>query len=181
MYFLKQTHSNEMKINDTKAKILEIAVVFTQQRGFGGFSYLDLADEIGMKATNIHYYFKSKDDLAVALVEYTQELHTEGFQNIQTTIECPQSRLEAVIEYFHSYVVERKFCLCGMLVAELNPVSDKVSKRLDTYFSDFQTWLARQFKEMGHSESDEKAMSLWRFLKGKPLWNAKNQRLDARA
>lgn len=155
-----------MKMNDTKAKILEVAAGFTQQRGFGGFSYLDLADEIGIKAASIHYYFKSKDDLAIALVEYTHKLHNENFENMQASIVHPRDRLKAVIEHFQNYVVERKFCLCGMLVAELNSVSETVSKRLDSYFNDFQAWLARQFKEMGHSDCDDKAMSFLSALEG---------------
>ncbi|MCR9213716.1 MAG: TetR family transcriptional regulator [Proteobacteria bacterium] len=156
-------------MNDTKLKILEVAAIYTQQRGFGGFSYLDLADEIGIKAASIHYYFKSKDDLAIALVEHTHELHTDGFQNMQTSIDRPKGRLEAVIAYFQSYVVEEKFCLCGMLAAELNSVSEIVSQRLESYFNDFQTWLAKQFKEMGYSDSDNKAMSFLSTLEGSLL------------
>lgn len=153
-------------MNDTKAKILEVSASFTQQRGFGGFSYLDLADEIGIKAASIHYYFKSKDDLAVGLVEYTHQQHSEGFQNMQETIKDPQNRLKAVIEYFENYIVEGKFCLCGMLVAELNSVSDKVRERLDSYFTDFQAWLTQQFEEMGHSNAGDKAMSFLSTLEG---------------
>lgn len=156
-------------MNDTQLKILEVASQFTQERGFSGFSYLDLAAEIGIKAASIHYYFKSKDDLAVALVEYTHELHTEGFQNFQKTIDCPKARLEAVITYFQNYVIEKKFCLCGMLVAELNSVSDAVSNRLDRYFSDFQTWLALQFQEMGSDDANYKAMSFLSSLEGSLL------------
>jgi len=153
-------------MNDTKAKILEVSASFTQQRGFGGFSYLDLADEIGIKAASIHYYFKGKDALAVALVEHTHKLHNEIFQNLQTSIDDPKSRLEAVIDYFEGYVVDKKFCLCGMLAAELNSVSEEVRNRLNSYFNDYLTWLARQFEEMGQADSDDMAISFLSTLEG---------------
>lgn len=153
-------------MNETKTKILNLAANLTQERGFGGFSYLDLAEEIGIKAASIHYYFKSKDDLAAALVEYTHELHTLGFQSIEANNKLPQDRLEEIIKHFQNYVVENKFCLCGMLVAELHSVSDRVGKCLDAYFNDFQAWLARQFEAMGRDNADELAMHFLSTLEG---------------
>jgi TetR/AcrR family transcriptional repressor of nem operon len=153
-------------MNDTKVKILEVASRFTQERGFGGFSYLDLAAEIGIKAASIHYYFKCKDDLAIALVEYTHEQHSKGFHSIQESVDQPTERLEAIIAHFQNYVVEDKFCLCGMLVAELNSVSETVNKRLDAYFVYFQSWLAKQFVEIGNKDADEKALAFLSTLEG---------------
>ena len=156
-------------MNDTKKKILELASSYTQERGFGGFSYLDLAEEIGIKAASIHYYFKSKDDLAAALVEYTHELHTLGFQNIEANNESPQENLEDVIKHFQNYVENNKFCLCGMLVAELHSVSDRVAQCLDVYFNDFETWIARQFEAMGRKNPDKLAMCFLSTLEGSLL------------
>lgn len=153
-------------MNGTKVKILTLAAAFTQERGFGGFSYLDLAAEIGIKAASIHYHFKCKDDLAIALVEYTHEQHTLGFQDIDSLIESPKKRLEEAIKYFQQYVVENKFCLCGMLVAELNSVSDAVSDCLIKYFEDFQNWIAKQLALMGKTTPDSLAMQFLAALEG---------------
>lgn len=153
-------------MNDTKLKLLEVASYLTQERGFGGFSYQDLAAEVGIKTSSIHYYFRSKDDLAVALVEYTHELHDEIFQNFQESILYPKDRLEALIDFFQNYITEKKFCLCGMLVAELNSVSGDVRNKLNKYFSYFQTWLAQQFDEIGSNDSNNQAMAFLTTLEG---------------
>lgn len=153
-------------MNDTKVKILDLAECLTQQRGFSGFSYLDLADQIGIKAASIHYYFKSKNDLAVALVERTHETHTKDFEQMDANIEVPEKRLEAVMEYFQGYVHNRKFCMCGMMAAELHTLSPAVSKLVDAYFTDFQNWLAKQFKEMGHRDAKLQAMRFLSTLEG---------------
>ena len=156
-------------MNDTQIKILNLATTLTQERGFGGFSYLDLAEAIGIKAASIHYYYKSKDDLALALVEYTHELHTAGFEDIERQHKKPEKRLEEVIKFFQQYVAENKFCLCGMLVAELHSVSKPVSKSLDAYFNSFQTWLARQFDAMDYENPERLAMSFLSTLEGSLL------------
>lgn len=153
-------------MSETKAKILDLAACFTQERGYGGFSYLDLAAEIGIKSASIHYYFKNKDDLAVALVEHTHESHMQSFQQMDATIKRPQDRLAAVIAYFQNYVAENKFCLCGMIAAELHSVSDRVRKGLNTYFADFQIWVAKQFEEMGKKNATLQAMRFLSTLEG---------------
>lgn len=153
-------------MNNTKTKILNLAASLTQERGFGGFSYLDLADKIGIKAASIHYYFKSKDDLAAALVEYTHDLHKLAFQSIDANFELPKERLEEIIKHFQQYVVNNQFCLCGMLVAELHSVSDRVGSYLDVYFQDFQNWLAKQFRLMGHEKPNEIALCFLSTLEG---------------
>jgi TetR/AcrR family transcriptional repressor of nem operon len=153
-------------MKDTKTKILELAESYTQLKGFNAFSYLDLAAEIGIKAASIHYHFKSKDDLALALVERSLELHTLSFRNMDIEMENPIDRLIAVKDYFKNYVNNDKFCLCGMMAAELQSVSPKVKRKIDLYFTDFQSWLASQFKALGHVDTNYKALQFLSALEG---------------
>ncbi len=156
-------------MTDTKTKILDLAESLTQERGFAGFSYLDLAETIGIKSASVHYHFKSKDDLAVALVERTHEMHVKAFQDMDSTIKSPKKRLEALIEYFQGYAKNHKFCLCGMMAAEFYYVTPKAHKLLETYFSDFESWIEQQFKEMGHKNSKNQALSFLSALEGSLL------------
>lgn len=135
-------------MSDTKTKILDLAESLTQKRGFGGFSYLDLADDIGIKTASIHYHFRCKDDLAVALVERSQAMIAAKFEELDANVKSPKKRLEMLLEHFQSYVVNKKFCLCGMMAAELHAISPRVSELVDEYFQNFQTWLTKQFKAM---------------------------------
>ena len=156
-------------MKDTKTKILELAESYTQMKGFNAFSYLDLAADIGIKAASIHYHFKSKDDLAFALVERALELHTLAFRNMDIEIESPSDRLIAVKDYFKAYIHSDKFCLCGMIAAELQSVSPKVRKKVDLYFTEFQSWLAKQFKALGFVDSNFQALRFLSALEGSLL------------
>ncbi len=154
---------------DTKSKILDAAEALIQVNGFNGFSYLDLADEIGIKTASIHYHYKTKDDLAAALIQRISELHGLGLAEIKRNINAPKDRLIAVLEIFKSYVPEKKFCLCGMMAIEMYSVSPKVRDLLISYFDKFQTWLAEQFEELNVNEPKQQALSFVSLLEGAVL------------
>ncbi|MEP3277679.1 MAG: TetR/AcrR family transcriptional regulator [Stappiaceae bacterium] len=156
-------------MTDTRARILDVAAYLTQTRGFNGFSYIDLAEEIGVKTSSIHYHFKVKADLGLALVERTLEEHIVGFQNLDAGLQTPEQRLSAMVEFFQAYVEKDKFCLCGMLSAELSSVSRDVKRSLKAYFRTLRTWITTQFKEMGVSDPEDRALSFISALEGAVL------------
>ena len=55
--------------NATAGKILDVAEHFMQTRGFNDFSYRDIQNEVGVKTSSIHYYFPTKQDLVIHLID----------------------------------------------------------------------------------------------------------------
>lgn len=145
-------------MSDTRTKILDAAEHMTQTSGVNGFSYLDLADEVGVKTSSIHYHFKTKADLMLAMVERIETIHGQSLNTMQIEIDSPKARILEVVKLFQAYVKEEKFCLCGMMAAELQSVSDEVHTRLKSYFKQFQDWIEKQFKEM--KKKDPKGLAL---------------------
>jgi len=156
-------------MSDTKTRILDLAEALTQTNGFNGFSYIDLANHMGIKTASVHYHFKKKDELAAALVARTHERHSEGFKAIENEIASPTARLHALIEYFQRYIEDKKFCLCGMMAAELQSVSPHVANLVRKYFDDFRTWLKRQFDQAGKKDADRLALGFLSALEGSLL------------
>lgn len=165
--YMHVDRANDM--TDTKTRILDLAESLTQTKGINGFSYIDLANGVGIKTASVHYYFKLKDDLADALVKRVHDNHSEGFEAIETGNDVAVERLEAVIAYFQNYVAEEKFCLCGMMAAEMQSVSPRVAQSVRSYFADFQKWLERQFAAAGRSEPSRSALSFLSALEGSLL------------
>lgn len=153
-------------MSNTRTRILELAEDFTQRSGFNGFSYLDLADQIGVKHASIHYHFKSKSDLALALVERIRETHAEGFASFDAQHEDPKLRLQALIDRFKRYTVDGKFCMCGMMSAEFAAFGPEVRKALALYFRDFQNWLTKQFAQLNHDDPQSSALQFLCALEG---------------
>ena len=156
-------------MGDTRTKILDVAEHLTQTKGFNGFSYLDLADAVGIKNSSIHYHFKAKVDLALALVERTHKVLAADLEAFDKNLDTPQQRLQALANVFQTYIQEQKFCLCGMMAAELQSVSPAVRSRLIVYFKDFQTWLTKQFVAMGEIDAQNRALRFISTVEGSLL------------
>ncbi len=156
-------------MSDTRTRILDLANQLTQSKGFNGFSYLDLAAEIGIKNSSIHYHFKAKADLALAMVERHRETTTKQFAQLDHGVESPQARLSSVIRYFEADLRDGKICLCGMMAAEFQSISEEVRRELALYFRGFQDWLSKQFSEMGHANPPQSALQFLSALEGSLL------------
>ena len=156
-------------MGDTREQLLEVAEKLTQTRGFNGFSYLDLAEEVGIKNSSIHYHFKAKVDLAIALVERTHGDLLAALADLDSSNVTPEKRIKSLISYFQGYIEEEKYCLCGMMAAELQSVGPTVKKRLVAYFTDLQAWLEKQFKALGHKNARVKALQFVSALEGSLL------------
>lgn len=156
-------------MSDTRNRILDLANRLTQTKGFNGFSYLDLAAEIGIKNSSIHYHFKAKSDLALAMVQRHRTMSVDSFGRIDHQEQDPKDRLEAVIRYFETDLRDGKICLCGMLAAELHSISADVRRELGLYFRDFQDWLSKQFSELSHPNPPVAALQFLSALEGSLL------------
>jgi len=148
-----------MAVNQTAQKILTVAQKNLQTKGFNGFSYRDLAQEIGIKTSSIHYHFPTKDDLALALVNaYREAFNTELARILASSVD-ERSQLKAYIQLFeNNLAVDNQFCLCGMLASEINSLSDDVKQAIQGFFQDNELWLSelitrgqteKEFKKTG--------------------------------
>src|SRR5215470_9366346 len=54
--------------DSTTGRILDVAERLAQVRGFNGFSYADIAAEVGITKAALHYHFATKADLGEALI-----------------------------------------------------------------------------------------------------------------
>ncbi|MEO9863924.1 TetR/AcrR family transcriptional regulator, partial [Yoonia sp.] len=54
---------------DTKTALLDSAERAARTRGFDGFSYADLAQDVGIRKASIHHHFPTKAALSAALME----------------------------------------------------------------------------------------------------------------
>ena len=136
-----------MAVNQTAQKILTVAQKFVQIRGFNGFSYRDLAQEIGIKTSSIHYHFPTKDDLALGLIAAYRQAFNLELQKISSQETTARSQLEEYVKLFEMNLkADNKFCLCGMLASEVNSLSDRVKRAIQGFFDDNESWLSQLIK-----------------------------------
>ena len=68
----------------TASKILDVAERLVQLRGFNGFSYADVAEELGISKASLHYHFAGKAELGEALIERYASRFTGSLDEIET-------------------------------------------------------------------------------------------------
>ena len=60
-------------MSDIKTAIMDAAERRMQLGGFGGFSFRELAADVGVKSSSVHYHFPTKEALAAAVIRRCAE------------------------------------------------------------------------------------------------------------
>ncbi len=112
-------------MNENRTILVNTAQNAVQHGGLKGLSFRKLADEVGIKSSSVHYYFPEKADLAQALIErYTTSL-SRHLSQIATQDANLRGKLEAFIAIFEEVASQNKVCLCVMMAAEVESLSEE--------------------------------------------------------
>jgi len=130
------------QLNSTAHKILDVAERYTQTNGFNAFSYKDLQNEVGVKTSSIHYYFPTKQDLALNMVERYINRFTETLNDIAESESDGFNRLRKLGDVHMQLVREGKFCMCGMMASDMLSLPEVVNDNLAGFFDLSQQWIA---------------------------------------
>jgi TetR/AcrR family transcriptional regulator, transcriptional repressor for nem operon len=132
---------------DTATAILDIAERLMQRRGFSGFSYADIAAELGISKASLHYHFPSKAELGESLITRYAARFADALTQIGAGTEPATDKLEAYCAIYRAVLAEQRMCLCGMLAAEYEVLSDPMRRAVVAFFDYNQTWLSALLEE----------------------------------
>lgn len=112
-----------------------------QRSGLSNLSFRSLADLVGVKSASVHYHFPEKSDLAKAiLTQYAQDYEQE-LERIASRRRDPVKKLNDLVDIFEHVLSEDKFCLCGMLAAEVTTLDDESRALIDSFFTNTERWI----------------------------------------
>ncbi len=128
----------------TKAEeILNSAERLARRRGYNGFSFRDLAEEVGIKSASVHYHFPTKANLGAAVAQRYTERFIAGLGDPDDPGAGPRALLERYVDAFRRALVrDRQMCLCGMLGAEVESLPPEVASEVRTFFELNVEWIA---------------------------------------
>jgi TetR/AcrR family transcriptional regulator, transcriptional repressor for nem operon len=132
---------------DTAAQILDAAERLVQERGFNGFSYADIASELGVTKAALHYHFASKADLGDALIERYAERFFAALTSVEGDDIDAVEKLRAYAKLYADVFRNDRMCLCGMLAADYATLPDPMRERVVKFFDDNEVWLTRVLEE----------------------------------
>jgi TetR/AcrR family transcriptional repressor of nem operon len=131
---------------DTRQRILDSAQRLTQTRSFEGFSFQDIADEIGIRKASLYHHFESKDDVAVAMLQRAADWVTAQFKKAEGRE--PRERLEAYFDLFREiHGKAERMCPGGSFAAVFDAVSSPVQASLHRFAKMHIDWLEEVVRE----------------------------------
>jgi TetR/AcrR family transcriptional regulator, transcriptional repressor for nem operon len=132
---------------ETSARILDVAERLVQRRGFNGFSYADVAAELGITTASLHYHFRGKAELGRALIERYTERFASALEEIDAQGGGSPAKLEAYARIYSDVLRQRRMCLCGMLAADYETLPKPMRTAVLRFFEQNETWLVRVLEQ----------------------------------
>lgn len=128
-------------MSDRREAILDAAEHRIRTNGYSGFSFREIASDVGVKSASVHYHFPTKPDLAAAVAKRYRERFAQA---VEMKERKGTARVEAWRALFHSALKrDGLMCLCGILAVEGSSLPAEVAHE------------ARMFLEFGITSLNE--------------------------
>lgn len=127
----------------THQKLIDSARHLIQTRGYNGFSYADVAEEVQVRKASIHHHFPAKSDLARAVVEQSRAVIIEQTRTLAAGAFDPAEQLRMYTGYWEKCIADASapFCVAGMLASELPTLPGDLASEVSGHFRDLSNWL----------------------------------------
>jgi TetR/AcrR family transcriptional repressor of nem operon len=149
-------------VNETAERLMDLAESHIRNAGYGGFSFRDLAAEIGIKSASVHHHFPTKATMAAAVARR----YADRF--LDTVAGQPNETAEDAIAMYRSAfraALDRdgRMCLCGVLGAEAGGLPREVAEAILTFFNRCIEDLSRR---IGGPDTKARALQVMATLEG---------------
>lgn len=141
------------KSERTRQRIVESANRLFYRQGFHNTSFTDVVAASGVPRGNIYYYFKTKDEILLAAIDYRLERIKVMLEGWSETYRTPLERLHRFIALLDdtAEALTQFGCPMGSLNAELGKANRALQHHAAQLFALFEDWLTDQFAELGYA------------------------------
>jgi TetR/AcrR family transcriptional repressor of nem operon len=120
-------------MNMTAQRLMDLAEAHIRDSGYGGFSFRDLAAEIGIKSASVHHHFPTKATMAAAVAKRYGE---RFFASV--ALRPNESAEDAISTYRSAFraalAQDGRMCLCGVLGAGAGALAPEVAEEILSFF-----------------------------------------------
>jgi TetR/AcrR family transcriptional repressor of nem operon len=141
---------------------MDLAEVRMREAGYHGFSFRELAAEIGIKSASVHHHFPTKAGMAAAVARryldrFLEAVTPQPGESAQDVIAVYRAAFRRSIEQ------DGGMCLSGMLGAESGGLPPEVSDEIEQFFRKAVDDLSRR---LGDAGAEERAYGVLATLEG---------------
>jgi AcrR family transcriptional regulator len=139
------------QLPDKRTRLVHTAARLVHQQGFNQTTLADIAKDANVPLGNVYYYFKTKEALGGALIEY-RAANSHVRSDALAHAAGPHERLNALIDLMLAdrSAIARSGCPIGSLCSELHKAGGPLAEQSRQLFDQVLTWLEAQFRELGH-------------------------------
>ncbi len=141
---------------NTKELIIGTANKLLIERGYNAFSYKAISEEIGIKTSSIHYYFPTKTDLGISIVQSHSKALADTIE--KTKDKNALEKLNKLFLYYKRLVQDDKVCIVSALTSDINTLEEPLRIELIKFSNEVIAWTASILEE-GHSQNTIKVMT----------------------
>ena len=146
----------------SRDELLDSAQALIRERGTSGFSFRDLAAEVGISSASLHHHFPTKGDLCTAVVQRHRDAWNRRLAALGAEIEDWPRRWRTLAAKFASK--SRDGHLLAILTADFANLSPLCQNEVQLLHSNLTGWLARFITEAKKrdelpQETDAEAMA----------------------
>src|ERR1700727_3936211 len=127
---------------NAREEILAAAKLMAQAHGYSGLNFRDLAEQVGIKAASIYYYFPSKAELATAVAKRYWEDDSAYLESLLQNSAKPLDALRRYPEnFFWALENDNRICLCSSMSAQFDDLPDGVKTEVQAFTDVHVEWL----------------------------------------
>jgi TetR/AcrR family transcriptional repressor of nem operon len=142
----------------TKDRILDAAEARARSGGYNAFSFRELADDVGVKSSSIHYHFPTKPALAEALTQRYVE-RARGSLGDAATLSADEALARVTGLFRNALVRDDRMCLCGLFGAERDVLPPAVDAAVASFFRLILDYLRTAFASDAHRDTPEAVLA----------------------
>jgi TetR/AcrR family transcriptional regulator, transcriptional repressor for nem operon len=158
---------------NAREEILAAAKLTAQAHGYAGLNFRDLAEQVGIKAASIHYYFPSKADLATAVAKRYWEDDAAYLKSLLENSPKPLDALHRYPETFRwALENDNRICLCSFMSAQFDDLPASVRTEVQAFADINIAWLKKTLvaaKVVVPSEAEKRARAIYSGIVGAQL------------
>jgi TetR/AcrR family transcriptional repressor of nem operon len=146
---------------DKRARLVAAARRTLHEQGVERTTLADIAKAADVPLGNVYYYFKTKDDLVLAVLDaYDSDFPMLAM--VMSKHRTPKARLKALVRTWTSAKERLALygCPIGSLCSELDKRNDHLTRRSAEVFGRLITTAQEQFEQLGRRDARELAVAL---------------------
>jgi TetR/AcrR family transcriptional regulator, transcriptional repressor for nem operon len=120
-------------MSDIKTAILDAAERRMRHGGFGGFSFREIAADVGIKSSSVHYHFPTKEDLAAAVIRRWKE---DTSKHVDKEMKKEADPVRVWTSAFRGTAFSKdRMCPCTVLAAASQDLPQQVALEVKSFFT----------------------------------------------